>query len=367
MAKTHEGKQVENGSETVEDAASGFESEPEQLCAAAAALRAILEEESSRQPLPQQILIALCILIEKSPEISDKGWESKDLVTVVAEHFGRKDWAAALKVHEKEVSDRTRRLVLPHWKTLLASWNNEQVGIEQRLQARGIELKPIKPYKEGEEGGRGKTARYFLRFAPADPDFRDRYPEPKGIVSEIPPIRYFTDEIKSISLLKWLSQSGLFLGGWGGRLLVGAMVIIFVVLVFIVWMFLTAAMTLAESAVTLFQYGMVAAIFVAIGYVSLGWAFRLVEDRCALAPWLLQLFSGHDDYLLELRRGEGATINSIFLVRYTGSCPICHGTVHIESGRREFSGRRLVGRCRKAPNAHVFSFDHETRWGRFLR
>ena len=209
--------------------------------------------------------------------------------------------------------------------------------------------------------------RYFLRFTATDFGLRDRYPEPKGVVSEILPIRYFTEEIKTNSFLRWLSHSGLFLGGWGGGLLVGTMVIVWVGVALSAWMFLTAAITRAESAVTILQHGLGAAVFVVIGWGLLGWAFRIVQDRCALAPMLLQPFSGHDDYLLELRRRDGAAINSIYLVRYIGTCSICHGAVHIESGRREFSGRRLVGRCRKAPNAHVFSFDHETRWGRFLR
>lgn len=209
--------------------------------------------------------------------------------------------------------------------------------------------------------------RYFLRFTPADPVLRDRYPVAKGVVSEIPPIRYFTDEIKSIPLLRWLSRSGFLLGGWRGRLFLSALAILGIALVVITAMFLVAALVIADTTRTLLQYGLGAAMAVGLGWASLGWAIRLVQDGCALAPEILQPFSRYDDYLLELRPRDGVTTNAIYLARYSGTCSICGGHVHIESGRRAFSGRRLVGRCRKAPNAHVFSFDHETRWGRFLR
>jgi len=367
MTKVSESKQIENGSETVEDAIRGCAPESEEIRAAAVALREIIEQEGGPHWFWQKLFIALCLLVERSPETSSKGWTSKDLVAVVAEHFNEKRWALALHGTEKEVAGKARKLIIPHWKKLMECWDSKLVGIEQRLQEKKIALRPTRPYKEGEEGGSGNTLRFFLNFTQIDPELRDRFPTSKGVVSEVKPIRYFTDEIKSNPFLRWFSGSGLFLGGWAGRIFLGTMAAVLVASAGLTLMFLRAAMTDAESAVTLFQYALTAGVVIVMGWFFLGWSVRLVQDRCALAPMLLQPFSGYDDFLLELRRHPDAEINSIYLTRYTAICSICGGTVFVQSGRYEFSGRRLVGRCRNAPNAHVFSFDHETRWGRFLR
>ena len=93
----------------------------------------------------------------------------------------------------------------------------------------------------------------------------------------------------------------------------------------------------------------------------------LVNNRIALAPWWMQkATSGYDDRLVELRRMDDVSANVIYLTRYAGKCPLCDGNVWITSGRREFPGR-LVGRCGRAPNEHVFSFDHVLRTGKPLR
>ena len=135
------------------------------------------------------------------------------------------------------------------------------------------------------------------------------------------------------------------------------------------WLLLIA-MGAASTAIAFLKIGLIGGLTLWIAYQLLGWQMRLVADRIALAPWFMQALSKPDDYLLELCRNEEAERNTMYLVRYVADCPIC-GTkgrdmIHVESGRLEFFGR-LVGRCSRAPNAHVFSFDHVTRLGRFLR
>lgn len=102
------------------------------------------------------------------------------------------------------------------------------------------------------------------------------------------------------------------------------------------------------------------------------WA-HLSEDCVTIAP-LLWMFSAHQgNSVLELRRDPaGHASPQIHLVRYAADCPLCNqrqgrSAIGVEAGRLEFLGRRLVGRCRHAPNAHVFSFDHITRKGKLLR
>jgi hypothetical protein len=129
-------------------------------------------------------------------------------------------------------------------------------------------------------------------------------------------------------------------------------------------------MGVASTAIAFLKIGLIGGVTLWIAYLLLGWQMRLLADRVAPTPWLLQPLSKHNDYLLEMRRNEEAERNSMYLVRYVADCYICgtkgHDMIHVESGRLEFFGR-LVGRCNRAPNAHVFSFDPVTRLGRFLR
>jgi hypothetical protein len=107
--------------------------------------------------------------------------------------------------------------------------------------------------------------------------------------------------------------------------------------------------------------------------MAVGRWIRLLEDGIASAPLYWQPIARLGDNVLELRRDPGgAESPTVHLVRYVADCPLCgkeHGrsAVRIESGRIEFFGRRIVGRCIHAPNALVWGFDHITRKGRFLR
>ena len=122
-------------------------------------------------------------------------------------------------------------------------------------------------------------------------------------------------------------------------------------------------------AVAFLKLGLSGGLTIVIFYSLFAWQLRLAANRVTIAPMLLQPWSG-DDYLLELRKEDGAKRNTMYLVRYAADCPLCgeHGgdAIHVASGRWEFFGR-LVGRCDRAPNAHVFSFDHISQKGRFLR
>lgn len=125
----------------------------------------------------------------------------------------------------------------------------------------------------------------------------------------------------------------------------------------------------SSSAVAFLKLGLIGGLTIVIFYSLFAWQLRLAANRVAVAPMLIQPWSG-DDYLLELRKQDGAERNTMYLVRYAADCPICgeHGkdAIRVASGRWEFFGR-LVGRCDRAPNAHVFSFDHISQKGRFLR
>lgn len=166
-----------------------------------------------------------------------------------------------------------------------------------------------------------------------------------------------------------MSDRGLYLGGWGGKVFFGVFVLMLIFTVVWSWL-LIVAMGASSSTVVFLKLGLIGGLTITIAYALFTWQFRLVANRVIMAPMLLQPWSG-DDYLLELRKEGCAGRNTMYLVRYVADCPICgpedgRETIHIASGHFEFFGR-LVGRCDRAPNAHVFSFDHITKRGRFLR
>ena len=359
MSGTRDRKQAGNRSETVESSPETPGPSSDQLRQAAAALRGIIETDWDTQRLAKKMLLALCVLVEENPERSDAGWIAEEIARAMT-RFGVNGWA----VNEEEARKRANE----HWKTLVPLWESKREGVEQRLQARGIGLKAKIDH---DQGGEDPTARrYFLQFTFAETDDRDRYPTPSGAILNVEPIRYFTEEISSNRLLRRLSRYGFFLGGLGGHILVVSLASLGFVLIVSAALF-WIVMSAAQSSVMFLKGGLTVATIVSLGWVLLRWWVRLVEDRIAKAPLILQPLSKYDDYLLELRPRDGTDTDAIFLVRYIGDCPICgengRGRVRIESGRIEFHGRRLTGRCRNAPNAHVFSFDHVTRWGRFLR
>ena len=105
---------------------------------------------------------------------------------------------------------------------------------------------------------------------------------------------------------------------------------------------------------------------IAVAVVSV---FRFFSDlfdlRIVMAPSLLVPWSA-DNVTLELRPSTSEDKAQLAFVKYSSTCPICGGKVELFGGGREFIGR-IVGRCRRSPREHVFSFDHVSRIGHPLR
>lgn len=53
------------------------------------------------------------------------------------------------------------------------------------------------------------------------------------------------------------------------------------------------------------------------------------------------------------------------ITEFTAICPICSGVIDLANGKPD-QKQPLVGRCREAPHAHVYSFDRMTMKGYFL-
>ena len=315
-----------------------------------------------------QTLRALCDLVNEEPtrlhpdlDPNDWGFEALDIGPRLQEQGnvpGAEGWL--------KNPDKARRRMNEYGRNLDETWKVQRQTIADALERDGIALRPDLACRPG--GGAGNKNRYGFVFdqpattpagtAPVEPD-----------LLQVPQVRYRPQDISGTPLLRWLATRGLFLGGWGGRLFVGTGTLLITLLILWLWLLYLAA-TAASAAVAILQLALSAGLSLGIGYALLGWLVRLINDRVTRAPLLLQPWSGHDDYLLELRRLPGASRNTLYLVRYAADCPLCgddgRDQIQVAPGRLEFFGR-LVGRCHRAPNAHVFSFDHITKRGRFLR
>jgi len=308
-----------------------------------------------KQTRPVQLLLALCRLVADSDSGGADGFIALDLVDAV-QKSGVAGWGGEAD------ADRFRKLVNRNWNDLEKIWAEHLPGIIERFADRNMNLIPELRRKEG--GGRGHPTRYWLKFSPADDcDRESRQPK-----APVPPggVRYYTEEITSAKRLGWLSKRGFLLVGWRAKLFIGVLMTVVLVMLAtmaILWFGVVAAPSTVKSFSSVLSLG----LFAGGAWLVMRPFVELVNNRIALAPWWMQkTTSGYDDRLVELRRINDVSANAIYLSRYAGKCPLCDGKVWITSGRREFPGR-LVGRCGRAPNEHVFSFDHILRIGKPLR
>jgi hypothetical protein len=314
-----------------------------------------------------KVLRALCDLTERDPDRLHPGCDPEEwgfLAMEIGEALQRfkipsaQGWSTDPATAKDRMND--------HWPKLERIWNRQWPTILDGLERDGISIR-LQPFRD-EGGGSGKNTKYGFRFDDQE-DQPDDEQLPDLDLRAIPQVRYRRRDISGNRFVRWMSDRGLYLGGWGGKVFIGWILIVLIAVMFWLWLVLVA-MSSTATAVAFLKLGLFGAFVLFIAYTIFGWQMRLVADRVALAPWILQPFSKYDDYLLELRRNQDATRNTMYLVRYVADCPICgakgRDTVCIQSGRLEFFGR-LVGRCNRAPNAHVFSFDHVSRQGRFLR
>ena len=58
-------------------------------------------------------------------------------------------------------------------------------------------------------------------------------------------------------------------------------------------------------------------------------------------------------------------LNVARVTEFTATCPICSGLIELADGKPD-QKQPLVGRCREAPHAHVYSFDRMSMKGYFL-
>lgn len=91
---------------------------------------------------------------------------------------------------------------------------------------------------------------------------------------------------------------------------------------------------------------------------------ELLMNRVAKAPHLLFLHMNENDADMELFRGED-TFSVARITRFTAECPICSAPIELRKGKPD-QKYPLVGRCKEAPHAHIYSFDRMEMKGYFL-
>lgn len=311
------------------------------------------------------ILQALCELTAESTAPEARGFTNKELAIRAVQLGGRpSSWGVNrdLTVGDEAVC---RNTVNGAWKRAEALWETKRKGILERFQERGWPCIPSLFRDTRNVGGRGRATQHKLVFlsAPSEPTVEET---PTARLAGTGQLRYYTEDVEQAGGIARALASGWLLTGWRGAVFAGIVALATLVGIVIAWAGL-GTIAFAPSGKELAS-SLLATI---IAGAALWWALRplglLVRDRITVAPlWLQGMREPWDDRLLELRQLPGNPVNHIFLTRYAASCPICCGPVHVADGRREFHGR-LVGRCGRAPNEHVFSFDHVTRTGSDLR
>lgn len=304
------------------------------------------------------LLRAICVLSCADLQQCRQGFSSQEIVEAVVQLRGR-PWSST--DDKNQMSDDVRR----SWNRLLETWAGKEEGVVQRLTDEGISWTPSLRKTEG--GGAGRTSRYRIEWNPCVATQGERQSVAERPVPEdrTTTVRYVSEDIEDASAFARIFARGYHLTGWRRWIYIavlgGPLLLCWLLLVDMMFGVTVTAAVGGKTPLT-------AVMSVAVAFVAtwfcVGPLLLLGERNIVVAPWWMQ--SVDDDRLLERRYPPRYAQKTIKAVRYTSLCPLCGGKVSVKSGGVEFWGR-LIGRCEHAPAEHVFSFDHVTRNGRWLR
>ena len=323
---------------------------------AAKTLEHIVETTWGKQQRPEHLLRSLCRLVAESSDSKAKeGFVAVELVEAVQKYrLAGDSW------NGDPDTERARKLVNPTWKKLQRTWKEKRTGVVERLIDDNVNLIPVLERKEGQPGG--DSHRYWLKFEEADKESNDSLRSYATVPSG--GVRYYTEETNGEDS-HWLTKTGLLLVGRTAKIVARVLMslwILFVLIIFFNYWSIVTAPSAIKAISSIFTVSLLGAL---VWWMLIKPFLELVSNRIALVPFWLQ-DSDNADKLVELRRNEEAGANTFILTRYSAKCVLCGSKVKVASGRREFPGR-LVGRCSRSPNEHVFSFDHALRVGKPLR
>ncbi len=408
-----------------EETVSSFEkqllTDPEQISKAAMALELIVEKDwagSQKQQLPIRLLRAFCRLAHDNNNEPNRWFTPIEIVEAMV----------ALGAPWKNLDDENARLrVNDHWNKLMELWELRKMDLQQRLDGDGLFFEPQLEKLPG--GGAGNKVYYRLQFFTHSPQSAATVSgpkltssEPKGQrvdvneVNDTPDkaggktqplfatrgIRYYSVPIELPRPLRWIPTEGLKTGGaidqsitrWTLQLIKLLLLVIIMTVVV-----LPQVPTVKEFLTK----GLGILMILSLLWFVLSWLLILIRNRVVRAPiwWQTSLFYGDnvielrfdpsdDAFVVEqppiwwknmypvssrisvLKEPIDGRFPRLHLIRYVADCPICgvegagRSSIRLGSSGKEFFGR-IIGKCRHAPQEHVWSFDHITREGRFLR
>jgi hypothetical protein len=115
--------------------------------------------------------------------------------------------------------------------------------------------------------------------------------------------------------------------------------------------------------------GLIMGVIVAVASGLFYQIYELMEKGVSKAPDMFTPFRIKNLFFVTTRKpkydSESLKPKVIELLVFEGRCGLCGDELFIEKSR-EFKGR-YIGRCAIAPQEHVFSFDHITKTGKYLR
>lgn len=224
---------------------------------------------------------------------------------------------------------------------------------------------------ESSRGGRGNEKAFWLDIEPFEillPSAAFEDEDSPEDYSEIIYVREHNSTIKPSLLtriffkngeLKMYSPKGLLLTALMlVSLVIDILIVLFAVL-FIIFIKDLPSLSLITALSIL--------AFIPFAYMNFIWFFKplhhLITHRISKAPLLFANINT-DNADIEMYKGsDGYRIARI--TAFTAICPICTAPIELADGKPD-QKQPLVGRCREAPHAHVYSFDRMTLKGYFL-
>lgn len=308
-----------------------------------------------RDRLDVLLLKAICTLSLEHSEQAEDGFTPWDIVEAVTMLRGR-PWSSGN--NKEQMADDVRR----QWKKLEQLWASKQEGIREGLLDQGIHAIPQIVRSEG--GGTGKPTRYRVTWVETSETIGRKLGDDFQNTFQKADIRYICEDIEDAGPLARLFTKGYEMVGWKKQLYLLTLLLpmLFCYLIFVQFVFgLTMKTAFGPAAISSFSSFVV---LCGATWYTLTPLYDVPVRKITVAPWWMQ--SIDDDRLIELRVSSEDQTKSIKAVRYSANCPICSGKVYAKSGGWAFHGR-VVGKCEENPVEHVFSFDHITRVGKYLR
>ncbi len=187
-------------------------------------------------------------------------------------------------------------------------------------------------------------------------------------------LSFLTYERKPESAIKsslftrlFFKQGKLKLRSFSGVLLMLLLMLSFVADIFIAIFSILVLFLLSDLPGFKLWQVMVLLLLIPVAYLNWRYFFmplyQLPYHRVIKAPMFFANINV-DNADIEMYRNKDK-LNVARITEFIAVCPICSGAIELANGKPD-QKQPLVGRCREAPHAHVYSFDRMTMTGWFL-